>query len=445
MVSRNANSFLTIFILAVPFFLSAQETLNKTITIVNVDSGWAGNSINTVIFRKNSIASYKNYQFISYYDKNGFVVIGKRKISSKNWELKKTQYKGNIKDAHNSISISVDGDGYLHIAWDHHNHPLRYCKSKTPLSLELTERQLMVGDIENKISYPEFYNTPGGGLLFFYRDGSSGNGNLVINKYDLKTKSWKRLQSNLIDGEGKRNAYWQACVDAKGIIHLSWVWRESPDVASNHDICYARSADNGITWEKSDGEKYVLPITASTAEYIHRIPPASELINQTSMCADAEGNPYIASYWRPEGSAIPQYHIIYKKENKWVVQSAGFRKTPFTLSGGGTKQIPISRPQVIVWGEKKNFAAALIFRDAERNNLVSVAVNKNLKTNNNWELYDLTSTPVGAWEPSYDTELWKEKKELHLFVQQVMQADAEGITDFAPQMVQVAEWKPFKK
>jgi hypothetical protein len=94
------------------------------------------------------------------------------------------------------------------------------------------------------------------------------------------------LQNNLIDGQNKRNAYWQTCIDEKGTIHVSWVWRETPDVSSNHDMCYACSKDGGITWQKSTGEKYTLPITAATAEYAVRIPQKSELINQTSMATE---------------------------------------------------------------------------------------------------------------------------------------------------------------
>ena len=174
-------------------------------------------------------------------------------------------------------------------------------------------------------------------------------------------------------GEGKRNAYWQACVDAKGTIHLSWVWRESPDVASNHDMCYAKSVDGGLTWEKSSGEKYNLPINAATAEYACRISQKSELINQTSMSADENGNPYIATYWRDQKDSVPQYHIIYKKNGVWKVNNLNFRKTVFSLSGMGTKRIPVSRPQVIVWQNK----IALIFRDEERGNKVSIAIKEN--------------------------------------------------------------------
>jgi hypothetical protein len=305
----------------------------------------------------------------------------------------------------------------------------------------LTEKMPMTGQAEQKVSYPEFYRLPGGDLLFFYRDGGSGQGNLVINRYDVRSSTWKQLHSNLIDGENKRNAYWQACVDTKGTIHISWVWRESPDVASNHDLCYARSTDGGKTWEKSSGEKYVIPVNAATAEYVCRIPQKSELINQTAMFADATGNPYIATYWREAGSTIPQYHLVFKNRQGWKTQDLGFRKTPFSLSGAGSKRIPISRPQIIAWQKGRLLSAALIFRDEERGSKVSVAVANDLSSGT-WKISDLTDHSAGSWEPTYDTELWKKKGVLNLFLQNVEQVDGEGKADIPPQPVEVLEWKP---
>jgi hypothetical protein len=423
------------------FFASAQSTA-PAVKIVDVGEGWAGNSVNTVVFRKNSLVTHKDVQFISYYDADGFVVLGKRKLGEQKWELKRTSYKGNIKDAHNSISIAVDGNGYLHMAWDHHNHPLRYVKSREPLSLALTEKMQITGEDESKLSYPEFYHLPDGDLLFFYRDGGSGNGNMVMNRYDVATKQWSRVQTNLIDGEGKRNAYWQACVDTKGNIHVSWVWRESPDVASNHDMSYAMSTDGGRSWQKSTGEAYQLPIRMRTAEVVCAIPQSSELINQTSMTTDADGNPVIASYWRGKNN-VPQYKIISKSSKGWTVTDLGFRTTDFSLSGAGTKQIPIARPQVLCAGSGKKKQIVLVFRDAERGNKVSIACGAP-RQKSNWKIVDLATEGVGAWEPTFDTELWKAKQQLHLFVQQVTQADAEGVVNTKPQMVQVIEWR-FKK
>lgn len=347
------------------FQVTAQSYFPSQVQVSEAGLGWAGNSINAVVFRKQSIASFGDIQCISYYDNDGYVVLGKRNVHDTGWQIKRTNLTGNVQDAHNSISIIFDGDGYLHMAWDHHNGPLKYTRSVAPLSLELAAPVAMISTDEQKVSYPEFYKMPDGNLLFLYRDGGSGNGNLVINKYETATQKWSRLQHNLIDGEGQRNAYWQACTDAKGTIHISWVWRESPEVSSNHDLCYARSTDGGITWQKSTGEKYQLPITQSNAELVVGIPQKSNLINQTSMCADDAGRPFIASYWN-DSNQIPQYQVAYKKGKSWVVQAAGFRKTGFVLGGVGTKKIPVSRPQIICSGKGKNTAVYLLFRDEER-------------------------------------------------------------------------------
>ncbi|MBW8902141.1 MAG: BNR repeat-containing protein, partial [Massilia sp.] len=362
---------------------------------VEVGPGWANNSVNAVIFRKNSLASHDGVQYIAYYNQQRYVMLGKRKIGSAKWELVQTPYQGNAADAHNSISIMVDGEGYLHMAWDHHNHPLRYVKSVRPGSLELSEKQAMIGSDESSVSYPEFHRLPNGDLLFLYRDGASGSGNLVINAYDAKRGKWRRLHSNLISGEGKRNAYWQAFIDHLGTIHLSWVWRESPDVSSNHDMAYARSRDGGVTWENSSGQAYALPITASNVEYALRIPQRSDLINQTSMSADKNGNPYIASYWRDAGASAPQYHVIYRTKDKWESLALDTHKAPFELGGVGTKRIPISRPQIMVDNRVDHPTGLLVFRDEERGSRVSMVSIADF-AQGKWKVADINAQSVGS-------------------------------------------------
>lgn len=237
-----------------------------------IDSAWANNSVNVTVFRKNSVVSWKGYQYAAFYDPKGCIEIAKRKHNNANWQITKTKLRGDVKDAHKIISIMVDGAGYIHLCWDEHGDVLHYTKSLQPEIAQFAPEMPMTGINETKVTYPEFHRLSNGNLLFFYRDGGSGNGNMVINHYDLTTKKWTNIHQNLIDGEGKRNAYWQACTDNAGNIYVSWVWRESPDVASNHDMCFAMSSDGGLHWTKSDGEPYQLPIKATTAEYICRIP-----------------------------------------------------------------------------------------------------------------------------------------------------------------------------
>src|SRR3954468_3734879 len=111
-------------------FVATAQTTNSR--MVDVGLGWANNSINTVAFRRNALVTFGDTQFISYYDKDRYVVLGKRRLGTAKWELKRTPYQGNTADAHNTISIMIDGAGYLHMSWDHHNNPLRYCRSIQP-------------------------------------------------------------------------------------------------------------------------------------------------------------------------------------------------------------------------------------------------------------------------------------------------------------------------
>ena len=430
--------------LKITFFLMLIAALSFAQNIPEysfIANGWANNSVNTAIFRKNSLVTFRDTQFAAFYDAEKRVVLAKRKLGSSDWIIRQTQFHGKPEDAHNVISLMADGEGFLHLAFDHHNNSLHYSRSLAPGSLEMSVEMPMTGKEEDELSYPEFYKLPDGNILFFYRDGGSGRGNLIINKYNVKTKQWTRLQDNLISGEKKRNAYWQTCTDKKGTIHISWVWRESPDVSSNHDMCYARSTDGGLSWEKSTGEKYLLPIMAQTAEHAWEIPQKSELINQTSMACDEKGNPFIASYWRDVESAVPQYHIIYKIGKVWQQNAFNFHIQPFSLSGMGTKRIPISRPQLLVKGSGKKAAMLLLFRDEERGNKPSALIVLNLTTQA-WKIKDLAEDNLGSWEPTYDTELWNTQNILHLFVQHTEQTDAEGISELAAQPINVLEWKP---
>jgi len=414
------------------------------VTIVPVAEGWAANSVNAVVFRRNSVVTHGEEQYVAFYDETEHVTLAKRKLNSHEWQIRRTPYQGNVRDAHNAISIMVDGGGYLHLAWDHHGSPLRYCRSVASGSLELTDPLPMTGLHEQQVTYPEFYLLPDGNLLFLYRDGESGSGNLVLNHYDAQTQTWTQRQHALLDGTGQRNAYWQMCVDLRGTLHLSWVWRETYDVATNHDLGYARSRDGGVTWERSDGQPYALPITAEAAEYACRIPQGSELINSTSIAADARGRPFIATYWRPAGTTVPQYHLVYHDGAQWHTLQASQRTSPFTLSGGGTKRIPISRPQLAIKEADGVTTVYLVFRDVERGSRVSVAICDDV-LKNNWRRVDLTPESVDMWEPSYDTQLWARKRRLHLFLQKVAQGDAEQTVDVAPTMVSILEWTSEKE
>ncbi len=411
-----------------------------TPVVTEVGLGWAKTSVNTTIFRKNSLVSDAKFQYIAYYDSTGHVILGKRKHGSSEWILNQTQYTGNVKDAHNIISIMVDGDGYLHVCWDHHNGPLNYAKSVAPQSLELGDKLPMTGTLEdNLVTYPEFYALPDGGMYFVYRHGASGAGNIVLNRYRLKEKRWERIQDNLVSGDGLRNAYWQMAVDNTGAIHLSYVWRDTWDVATNHNLCYARSVDGGKNWTTSNNKPLPMPITYEVSEIAMEIPQNSNLINQTSITTDAAGHPAIASYWTAVGDSITQFYVVYHNGEKWNLSKASSRTTAFSLSGGGTRRIPISRPQLLAKSLGADTRFFLVYRDAEANNCVVVATAVSGE-NMVWQQKVLHELEVGQWEPSYDTELWRHKGVFALFVQKTGQGSGdEKPEELDAQMVKVLQ------
>lgn len=82
---------------------------------------------------------------------------------------------------------------------------------------------------------------------------------------------------------------------------------------------------------------------------------------------------------------------------------------------------------------------AIMYRDEERKNKISLAINNNVTNSNRWVLKDIYDKPVDSWEPTFDIDLWKQKRRLDIFVQKTDQADAEGVSAMLPQMVYVLE------
>ncbi|MCW9708115.1 BNR repeat-containing protein [Fodinibius salsisoli] len=444
MIVRGLGKF-TLYSMLYLFVLSGQVEAQEDLlhdrtgeaTLSRIGPGWAQNSINAVIFRQNSLTTHGDTQFTGYYDEQGTMVLAKRKIGTNEWRIHPTQYKANINDAHNAISLAVDGNGLLHVSWGMHGQDLLYAQGIKPGSLRLTNLQKMTGQHESGVTYPAFYQLSDGDLLFMYRRGKSGGGNIMLNRYDLNSGKWSVIAHPLIDGEGERNAYMNnVAIDENGGWHISWTWRESWDVATNHDVMYAYSPDEGKSWRTSDSKEYQLPINEQNAEVVYYIPEGSELINQTSMTVNGYGEPVIATYWRPSDEKSPQYHIIWQDGDTWRAQQVGSRTTPFSLSGGGTKRIPISRPQIIASDEK----LYLIFRDLERSGKISIAKVSGTDYQNQ-EIKDLYTSSVEMWEPTLDRQAWKEKNILYLFVQKVGQGDEETLQALGPQPVSVLKWK----
>lgn len=402
---------------------------------LGLGDGWAATQVNCAIF-SHPLASDARRQYAAWYGGTSEVMLACRRWSDPQWQIRATGLTGNTRDAHNGIALGIDGAGTLHMAWDHHNHPLRYVRTAVPGSLDLIGKQPMTGEFEERVTYPEFFPLRGGDLLFLYRLGASGNGITILKRWNVRARRWFTVQPKLLDGQGGRNAYTNGiAIDAGGTWHISWCWRETPDVITNHDVCYARSRDEGKTWESSAGKPYSLPITQDSAEVVLPLAQRSGLINQTSMAVTRDGLPRIATYYLPRGAQAAQYHLIWFDGRRWAVESLGARERGFELAGRGSRSSPLSRPLVLAARSGRTW---VVYRDEERGNGVTLACCERLG-GTGWTFEDLPTGDLGRWEPCYDAGAWARAERLCLLLQAVGQGNSETPVAREPTPVEMLE------
>jgi hypothetical protein len=229
-----------------------------------------------------------------------------------------------------------------------HVVPLKYFRTTKPLNVSTFERlDKMVGPDEDRTTYPVFMRGPENEFIFTYRSGQIGNGNQIYNIYNLKTKTWQRLLDKpLTDGEGKRNAYFDGPNRGPdGYFHLAWVWRESPDASTNHDLSYARSKDL-VSWKTGAGKPLVLPMTLETCEIVDPVPQKGGIINgNTKVGFDDQGRVTI-SYHKNDAMNYTQPWTARLENGTWTKYQTTNWPWHWDFGGGGSLNFAISLGRV---------------------------------------------------------------------------------------------------
>lgn len=303
----------------------------KLVDTLDIEPVWAGHPVGF------SLLTHAPYQFVAYYDAKRQLTIARRKLDERQWSFTKLPDTTGW-DSHNYLAMAVDDDGFLHLSGDMHASPLNYFRSTKPLDPSSFEAiKPMVGPAETKATYPTFLRGPNNELIFTYRTGSSGDGDQIYNIYDLKTQTWKRMSDKpLTDGEGKRNAYFNGPVRGPdGWFHLAWVWRESPDASSNHDLSYARSKDL-MHWETAQGEALKLPIRMGKNITVDPVPEKGGLINGNTKIGFDNRNRVTISYHKYDAKKNLQPWIARLEDGKWKLYQPARWDKPVDFGGGGT-------------------------------------------------------------------------------------------------------------
>ncbi len=265
-----------------------------------------------------SLLTHGDRQYVAYYDDEHRMTVAARSLGREEW--RKVELPSKVGwDSHNYVTMAMDAAGRLHLAGNMHCVPLIYFRTKEPGDVTTFERAAMTGIDEERCTYPRFLRGADGSLLFTYRSGGSGNGRRLYNRYDPQTGTWSRfLDTPLFDGEGERNAYPQGPVQGPdGLFHVVWVWRDTPDCATNHHLSYARSRDLR-SWETAGGEPVEVPLTLAQEKLcIDPVPAEGGIINGCEKLAfDSKGRP-IVSYHKADENGHMQVFVTRFEDGGW--------------------------------------------------------------------------------------------------------------------------------
>ena len=238
-------------------------------------------------------------------------------------------------DGHNYVTLAVDRAGTIHVAADMHDDPLKYYQLRKPYGQGQATVTPMVGTEESSVTYPNFYHSADGDLIFGYREGKTGDGTWLFNRWT--GTSWVRLFPGPTFSErheGKAvNAYPRVVKDAQGTFHFALQWRKPGGLSENFRITYARTRDF-VHWYRLDGSAIELPVTPDNSSIVVdagtemglRSGPISvdelgrPLISFTRYASDGVNAGYVA---RGDASTGWQVEEIARTDRRWVVEGRG--------------------------------------------------------------------------------------------------------------------------
>jgi hypothetical protein len=307
---------------------SAQHELVDSIAIGRVPAGFP------VGF---ALLTHGKMQYVGYYDEQRRMTVASRRLAENTWRYQVLPSKVGW-DSHNYITMAADDHDRLHVTGNMHGNPLVYFVTETAGDIATLQKRSMTGEREGRVTYPRFLENHLGKLVFTYRDGGSGNGMRIVNQYDSSADEWSRLLDQpLLDGQGKRNAYpLDAVRGPDGWFHLVWVWRDTPDCATNHNLSYARSRDL-LNWQAADGSTVTLPLTlAQPSLVVDPIPSGGGIINGCQkLFFDAQGQPII-SYHKADADGNMQIYAARAENGEWVRRVLTDWTKPVLFSGYGS-------------------------------------------------------------------------------------------------------------
>jgi hypothetical protein len=265
-------------------------------------------------------------------------------------------------DYHTQPSVGVDQRGGVHIAYNMHNMPWQYLRSRTPCSvadLEFLGRSVTDHDLRsvfeenrtpfpengsapipgNQVTYPAFFNDRNGMLYVTYRfavrparpwlERAFGAG---IANFDAIENRWHAIGGEVpltsldatVTAGAKASAFpfawnpgWtvyppRLWFDRNNALYVIWLWRQTQAGIDTTHPSFATRATPSKPFARADGTTYSLPISIGDVGLIDAFAPEHQFHASASVTTDLNGDPWVVL-----GSAdVPRALVVYDKTAK---------------------------------------------------------------------------------------------------------------------------------
>jgi len=316
----------------------------------------AADERNGQAFIQDNLWTEGDHQFAVMVDHKGNPIVARRSRTGGPWE---TALLGDLPgnplaaptadDEHNVYVIAVDGRGHVHVMGNMHNDPLRYVRSTSPMSIDAWEAAAIAGPAR-RVTYPQLVDVAGS-LLFFRREGESGDGAILLDVLDRGARDWRHA-GVVLDGapSGESPYLHEVAVGRDGAVHLLFTWRGSADRFTTNDVGHLVSRDAGRTWTDVDGRTIGTPVTHRDAPVVIDTPATgSGLLNQGGLAVDDLGHPHAAVVFdRQDGSRVVEH--VWHDGRAWrrAVVEPALRGRPAVAVAGSRVWFVGTRCRVLV-------------------------------------------------------------------------------------------------
>ncbi|MEQ8616586.1 MAG: BNR repeat-containing protein [Lacipirellulaceae bacterium] len=405
----------------------------QTLTFAEGPAARFSGTANGRTHQQTPLTTFRGYQYVTYFDDERRVCLGRRKLPKGNWEIIQFEdHRFESNDSHNTAVIGIcERDGTIHMAFDHHASPLNYRVSKlgaahnpetTDWTVDLFGPVLhTLGSVKpaERVTYPRFFRTPDGNLMLYYRAVTSGNGDGMIEEYDGEKHDWTPGLGRFIardigtytagdETSTARCPYINSLSYAGQRLHASWVWRdlfERTHPRNQHDICYIYSDDHGRTWHNSAGELIGRigdrPVHLnSPGLVVVPIPRGSGLANSNTHYAYPDGSVHIVLRHRAAGTLDGSYH------HYWRSATGVWSGKQLSFTG--------DRPKLV---GAKDGSLVLTYTD-ENQLLLARGTPSTEKDNWTWTAIDLPQHQSCYGDAVLDYDRWQEEGFLSLYIQE---------------------------